>query len=72
LPDGTWAVIALAIPVAGLAWWRRRQETLRTEGRLDEDDLTLAAWLFERIFLISVGVIGALFVLFLLLLLFFR
>ena len=41
------------------------------EGRLDEDDLTLAGWLFGRMFLISVGVIGALFVLFLLLLLFF-
>jgi hypothetical protein len=62
----------LAISVAGLAWWRRRQELLRNEGLLEEDDLTLAAWLFGRMFLISVGVIGALLVVLLLLLLFFR
>ena len=71
MPDGAWVAIALAIPVAGLAWRRRRQEWLRSEGLEDDHDLTLAAWLFGRMFLISVGVIAAVFGVFLLLLLFF-
>jgi hypothetical protein len=61
----------LAIPVVGFAWWRRRQERLRIEGKLDEDDVTLAAWLFERMLLITLAALGAMFLLFLLILLFF-
>ena len=72
MPDGAWALIALAIAVGGLAWWRHRRELFRLEGREDEDDLALGVWLFGRIFLISVGVIGSLFAFFVLLLLFFR